>query len=455
MVRFGSKVRIYLNELEVDRCVLVISERKKNIGALYDCSPSAVVVFFRKEGLGFMCVCIYLMFEYVRPQSIYTWLDIFPWAALFSFLSLAFALFEKGRIAGNGVTKLIFLYGFVVILSSVFAVWPQVAFGNLNHYWQWVVIFYFITVLVNTKERFFVFMLMYLLFNFKMSQHAFLTWATRGFSFAGWGVAGSPGWFTNSGELGIQMTIFLPLALMFILALRVRWGGIKRTFFYMMVISSLGTIIASSSRGAILGVLASAFWQLKKTKYFVRTLLLLFLVGSVGYVITPPEFKERIESSGTDNTSMHRLDRWEKGLDAVLDYPFLGVGHKNWDQYFRRYSDHGIKGSAKIHNIFMESLTEHGFLGLSVFLLLIFNMFLLNMKTRSLLKGDKARFSVYMANGLDLGLIGMLISGSFVTVLYYPYVWIHAAFVVALYNSTYKEKEALEQESIGHGISFK
>lgn len=44
-----------------------------------------------------------------------------------------------------------------------------------------------------------------------------------------------------------------------------------------------------------------------------------------------------------------------------------------------------------------------------------------------------------MTHGLDAALIGYLISASFVTVLFYPYQWIHVAFIVALNNIAKKQ----------------
>lgn len=415
-----------------------MNKKQIEINELYTCSPVAIWAYIRSQSFGFWCVCIYLFFEYVRPQSIYNWLDVLPWAAIFIVLSLIFALLEKDKVAGNPVSKLIGLYGVVVVFSASFAQWPSMAFSNLGAYWSWVLIFFIIVKLINTKERFYIFLLLYLLCNFKMGQHGFISWALKGFSFSSWGVAGAPGWFQNSGEFGIQLTIFIPLAIAFILALKQYWGKWTRYFFYLMPITGIGSVVATSSRGAMLGMVAAGLWQVKSSKYFFRGVVSLAVIASLIYVITPDEFKSRFSSSGEDKTSMHRLHRWEAGWDTALSNPVFGVGHKNWDTYFRNYLDHGQKGSAKIHNIFMESLTEHGFSGLVVLILLLLFMFSLNSLTRRALKGSKDNFGSYIAYGLDAGLIGMIVSSSFVTVLYYPYVWIHAAFVVALYNVTYK-----------------
>src|SRR5690606_31335679 len=137
---------------------------------------------------------------------------------------------------------------FVAFLSGLFAYQPEISLKRHSDLTNWVIIYFAIVRIVNTRQRFFIFFLLYLLCNFKMSQHGFISWASRGFSFSGWGVTGAPGWFHNSGEFGIQLTIFTPLACAFILGLRQFWGRWTRLFFYLMPITAVGSTIATSAR---------------------------------------------------------------------------------------------------------------------------------------------------------------------------------------------------------------
>jgi len=49
------------------------------------------------------------------------------------------------------------------------------------------------------------------------------------------------------------------------------------------------------------------------------------------------------------------------------------------------------------------------------------------------------KFILYMAHGLDGALVGYLVSGFFVTVLYYPYFWINLSMTVALHGAAKNE----------------
>lgn len=404
---------------------------------LYSCRPSVIWAHVKTEHIAFWVVCGYLFFEYVRPQTAYPALDILPWGALFGLGSLLVAFIDNVRKpAGSPLNKLIVLFGCVVLLSSMAAVSPRLAFDHLRVYFDWVIIYFGIVLIVHTRERFFIFALLYMLCNYKMTQHGFLSWASRGFSFSNWGVTGAPGWFHNSGEFGIQLTIFTPMAVAFCMALQPYWNRIAKVFFWLMPITAVGSTLATSSRGALLGLIAAASWSMRYTKYFIRTALALVVIGTVAWAVTPAEFKARFETAGEDGTSLHRLDRWEKAWETMKEYPLLGVGHQNWDRYYRAKLDHyGPSGSAKVHNIFFEAGAELGFTGLFALVAILITMFVLNARTRRIAKAHNMRFEYYMAHGMDGAIIGLMVSASFVTVLYYPYVWIHAAFVTCLYNS--------------------
>ena len=116
------------------------------------------------------------------------------------------------------------------------------------------------------------------------------------------------------------------------------------------------------------------------------------------------------------------------------DHPWLGIGYGNWIPY---YEDHyGYQGREEVaHNTFVQAASEMGYTGLGrVSLLLIGCTFLINSRSRArgIRAGPAGRLTYYLANGLDGALIGYLVSGFFMSVLYYPYIWINLGMTVAL-----------------------
>jgi len=394
--------------------------------------------FLLRQPLSYWLVCIYLFFEYVRPQSIYESISFFPWAQATIFLCLGVLLLERGIPRFSTVISgLLGLYSLVVILSSLMAVRPDVSWAGIDLYFSWVLIYLLITNTVTTERRYFVFLLSFLLYSLKMSQHGARIWIGIGFGFQSWGATGAPGWFQNSGEFGIQMCIFLPLALHFIWAVKPYLPRWKLGLLWVMPVTAMMSIIASSSRGALVGAGLVGLWMGLRSRHRVRTGVGLAVVVVVVILVIPQQQKDRLSAMGEDGTSVSRLTMWEDGVKIAGQYPVLGIGYDNWSSYYTSYA--GIP--LLPHNIFIEALAELGYSGLLSFLLLIGGTFFLNSQTRARARalGEGGRFLHHSAMGLDAALVGYVGSGFFVTVLYYPFFWINLSMTVALHLATLRK----------------
>ena len=395
--------------------------------------------YLQSQPASFWLICFYLFIEYVRPQSVWPVIDLLPWAQVTILLCAGAMLMEGKKLSiptAAGSTLLIFTA--VLLLSSITAYKPEVAQENLHGYLEWLFIILLVINIVTTESRFVVFMLLFLLCSFKMSQHGFQTWVLRGGSFAGYGAVGGPGFFHNSGEFAIQMCVFIPLSLAFIWALRDRWPRWKRWALASFPITGMISIVASSSRGGMVGIAFVAIWWLVAVnrRRRVRSLVSVAAVAVATWAILPQESKARFEVMGDDDTSTQRTTRWKEGIEMAKSRPLLGVGYANWTVYHSEHFPAG-RGSLLVHNIFIQAWAELGYLGLLAFLLMIGAKFNVNARTRRLARmtpGDD-RFIYAMAFGLDGAMVGYLASGFFITVFYYPYFWINLAMTIALHSS--------------------
>ncbi len=413
------------------------------MNALYQVKIADIWGYLKKEDALFWLINLYLFFEYVRPQYIYPILDFIPYTQLILIVTTILFLFTKGIFSvDNALNKLLILYLTVIILSSFTAFDPGLSFQGLEGFLTWLLIYFLIINIINTEERIFIFLLAFLLYNFKMSFFSLRGWAASGFSFSNWGSGGGPGWFSNSGEFGVEMCVFLPLAAYFVIALRSSWPVWKKMIFLLFPLSACTSMVSSSSRGAVIGGTAVFLWMFLKGKHLIRGMLILVTIAGFIYMILPEEQKARFEAAGEDKTSLSRIERWEKGLKMAEMYPLLGVGFENWSIADRTIFQ---GGGGESHNIFIECMSELGYTGLAVFVLMILYTLINNYRTRKIAQEQLGgnRFFYYMAHGLDGSLVGYLVSGFFVTVLYYPYFWINLAITVALHNSA--RVEAMRQ----------
>lgn len=259
----------------------------------------------------------------------------------------------------------------------------------------------------------------------------------RGFSFTSWGLIGSPGWFRNSGEFAIQMLIYGPLSLSVVISLKQYWGKYKKLFMYFAVATGFVSIIGASSRGAQLGLLAIGLVFMMKLKGGFKGLIVLMVLSYTLYQFLPEEQIQRFSDMGQDSTSLQRLAYWEVGMDVISDYPVLGIGYFNWLAYVKSIYPEGlgVYGIVQLpHNIYIQVASEQGYSGFIVFIIMVFNAFYMNFKTRKVTKELENRFMFTLSYGLDAGLIGYLVSGMFVTVFYYPYFWMQISMIVALHS---------------------
>ena len=399
---------------------------------MYSLRFSAIWQAFRRQPLSLWLVCIYMLFEYVRPQAIYPALAVVPWAQLLILLAPVAYLLEGGGVkARNPINLWMGVFSVAVLLSWMFAEYPQVSQDAILIYINWVMVYLLVANVASTEKRFFLFFGLFLLASLKMSQHGARSWVERGFSFASWGATGAPGWFHNSGEFGIQMCVFFPLSLYFMGALKKYWDKWKRILFLAVPVTAVMSLIATNSRGALVGAAAVGLWMLARAKHRVRGFVALGAVAALVVLVMPEEQKERFRTMGDDNTSESRLTYWEHGIEIYKAHPVTGIGYENWAPHYEATYGRTVLP----HNIFIQGGAELGTIGLIALVGLIVASFVVNYRTRKLAHamGERGHFMEMMARGLDGAMIGFIASGFFVTVLYYPFLWFGLGLTSALH----------------------
>lgn len=412
---------------------------------LLSLQPRALFRAARHFPASFWALFAYVFFEYVRPQSAYPSIDVLPFARLALLSSVSLAVIQGGGVRRLAlIDYLMFSYTAVVLLSLTTALDLASGLENLGLWFDWLMVYWAIATTVNTHARFLVLMSSWLLWNLKMSSFAVRFWASIGFSFEDWGVSGGPGWFRNSGEFGIEMCVFFPLSLYFALGV---WRFVsKRVFIALLALPASAAIgaVASSSRGALLGIAAVALWMLARSKYKLRAFLSVVPFLIIFFAVIPPEQMERLNASGADETSLSRLTYWRHGIEMANEHPIFGVGYAGWIVYYR---SHYSGRNQLSHNIFIQCLSELGYVGLAALLALIVGSFVVNQRTRRAARilGPPGEFAYHMAWGLDGALIGFMVSGFFVTVLYYPYLWVNLGFTAALHLTVSRVARELQR----------
>ena len=400
--------------------------------------------FFWAQGFAYWAMCLYLVFEYVRPQQLIGPLNALPVGQIVLGAALLGHLFSGRWFAMKGSGSwLLLVFTAVIVLSSLTAADPSVAIGQWRLWFSWIAVYFLIINVVNSEQRLVVFtvvladgQLLHVAGGCKAIR------ATR-LHVCGLGRDWSPGLVQQLGGIW-HRDVHVPCCRMAVLPGRSALSNeMAQAVCLLMPLTAILGIIGSSSRGALLGLGALGVWLLLRTKHRVRSAVGVAVLAGAVWLIVPQEFKERFSAAGEDYTSQTRETYWRHGLEMAREHPVLGIGYGNWLTYYsKHYVDptahwYDPEGRVQVsHNIFIQCMAELGYVGLGAFLLLILATLRLNYHTRRLARagpgavGRASRPSWLTASTGRL--ISYLVCGFFVTVLYYPFFWINFAFTVAL-----------------------
>jgi len=394
----------------------------------------------KAQDFPFYCVSAYLVFEFLRPHTIYPKLDFLPWAQLSIMLGVL-SLLIQGRLKYQFSHFLLTIFVAIAVLSCFTSTFPNDSFKGIYVIVTWLGVVIFFTSSIKNIEQFKLILILFLIIIFKMSFFGAKTWALRGFSFTSWGISGPDGWFQNSGELALIMVIFSCLSYGIVSGMKV-----KHRLYYLAPITGVMTIIAASSRGSQLAILiVITIGALTIKKINIKNLFLFGLILWLGYTFLPDEQKKRFSTMGSDGTSTSRLVYWEKGLDMLSSHKLLGIGYAAFPSYFERYYAPSVVFEnfsyrrEVAHNTLIQVGSEMGYLGFAAYIFLIGHLFKLSYQTRKYYRANsndgKNEWIILYTYCADLGLIGYLIGSFFMSVAQYPYIYLYLALNQSLLNT--------------------
>ncbi len=177
-------------------------------------------------------------------------------------------------------------------------------------------------------------------------------------------------------------------------------------------------IIETQSRGGLLGSLSVfAYFAFKHIKSKTLVLVLGAIAAIVLYAFAGISGRESggAAEDGIDASAMGRLYAWEAAFKMALHHPLTGVGLDNFYFNYYFYSPHWDGINHAVHSTWFGVLAETGFVGLAVFITLIVSLIRTSLHSISLLT-PKSDYTLSVgANAVLSGLIGTIVSGTFLT----------------------------------------
>ena len=399
-------------------------------------------------GMDVFGIIFYLFIEYTRLAVMYPVLAPLQLGKIALMCAVLGALVSHnaGDQSGNQALKTaIILLGAATLMSFVSASYHVPMYKQLWNMPEQLLVALLIARATASRWRQRAVSFVVLLLMLKVAQHGLRTYAlehgraVNEMAFVRFGIiGGGGGFYDNSADLGVAMCVVFGLSLaLFQADLPRKW----RAFYCVCMIAFGALILVCGSRGAVVGGVAVvlATWVRSSRKSWSFIFVLLFLLGLI--FLMPHASRDRFKSAEdykTDTTANDRIELWKAGVKMWKASPVLGVGPANFP-YERllhyRIDSVNDRSPHVCHSMYVEVLSELGGLGALISLMVIFNFFWMVRRVRQALKKagkDSRCWEMCLANGLQLAMIGYLVSGAFVSVFWYPHIWVLSGLAMGL-----------------------
>jgi len=392
----------------------------------------------------------YVVFEYARLSAMFPALQALQIGKLIVIPTLVIwfvfhvVVRRKAKVVNDRIYLLFISWFLIASISAFMAIDSSLAYSRVIDLGKWLVTSFLIMNLLTSMRKWQIFTWLYLLLNFKLSQFQIRSFiygmgsVSNQARYIHAGVGGGSSFFGNATDFGLAMVVVIPFA--FYLTRSVKSKYLK-VLAAIMTSAFAISILRSGSRGAALAlfVMAILYWLKSGKKLVGLGLVVLFIAGF--WSIAPDAWRDRFVAAKDyeeDSTASSRIELWKGGLRMIRDHPLTGVGLGNFPTaYGHKYrSPDMVYGATAPHNIYIQATSELGIGGLVVVLGVIVLLLRRNAQTRRMYRdaGLDERWIWHFSHALDVSLIGYAVGGFFLTVLYYPHLFMIIALTISLHH---------------------
>jgi probable O-glycosylation ligase (exosortase A-associated) len=218
-------------------------------------------------------------------------------------------------------------------------------------------------------------------------------------------------------------------------------------------------VIATTSRGAVIGLAAIALATAMRSKHKVRTVALILVLGAVLGGLAGQKFYKQVDTLQTaneDGSFLSRVRSWKMNTLVAMDRPLLGGGFvvmENpvvFQMYLPRFRDLDFIPTdppthpLAAHSIYFETLGSTGFTGLFLFVGILITMFqYLRFIHKNARDHPSLRWAYDLANCLRISMIAYVVAGAALSMTYYELVYVVFTLISCLHHHVKMELATL------------
>ena len=234
----------------------------------------------------------------------------------------------------------------------------------------------------------------------------------------------------------LALVLMFPISFAISLMLHKGLGLIARLVGAISTIALFSAVIATQSRGGLLGVMAvfGLFAYRRITNKFiffgggaVVAMGLFVMAGISGRA------SGGAAESGVDASAMGRIWAWQAAWGMALANPFSGVGLKNFFSNYYFYSPHWDGLNHAVHSTWFGVMAETGILGIIIFVIMVVQLIRDAIKTTDDGIQCKAPAAIQAASEANLAaILGIVVSGTFLTQGFTWPIYVVASLIIAM-----------------------
>ena len=354
----------------------------------------------------------------------------FPFAYIVAIVTLAALILsrEPKRIPWTRESVVLLLFIAWMTLTTFFAVYPILAWPELQKVAKIQLMIYVTLMMMQSKERINLLVwVMALSLAFYGVKGGIFTILHGGV----YHVRGPYGSFIGGdNEMGLALVMTIPLLRYLQLSDSRRW--VRLALGVAMGLCALAAV-GSQSRGALLGITATGiFLWLKSRKKFAMGLLAAASAILI-FTIMPQQWFDRMATIDTyqkDASAMGRINAWHMAYNLAKDKP-LGGGFDTFQPGMFRIYAPDPTNVHDAHSIFFEVLGDHGFVGLALFLVLgVMTWFTASRIIKNNRKDPARGWAADLCAMIQVSLVGYVSAGAFLGLAYFDFYYTLIAVVV-------------------------
>lgn len=359
---------------------------------------------------------------YMNPNRLcYGFAISFPWVQLVAIVTLVSLVLSKEskKIPWSVVSVLLAVFLLWTGISTYYAAVPDSAWKAWLEFVKILVMVFVTLILVDNRQR--------------MDWLVWVMVASLGFyGFKGgiftilkggnYHVLGPPASFiADNNALALALCMTVPLMRYLQLHSSRKW--VRAALWALMILTCV-TVLGTYSRGGLIALAVALGALFLKSRRRLTVVLVVAVIGFAAYHFMPSKWTERmgtLQHAEQTDSGTTRIESYKFAANVALHHPLLGGGFNVYQSpsAWARYAPADSIPRA-IHSIYLRVLGEQGFLGLALFLALLFASWRNCSKARKLTRDiEGMRWAFDLASMLQVALVAYMTAGAFLPMSYF------------------------------------